>query len=422
MSAPRFSTGCSRAAWRHVLAAPRRHRSRRSTEEFADGIRARSRLARPRSGSARSASRTRTARYAAAAETLEARGPALSLLRDRGRARPQRKRQLARGLPPIYDRAALKLDADASAPSSKPRGGSPHWRFRLANTEPTRVCPAADHRLVERSHPRRPDRRHRLAVRSRADPRRRHAPLHLHQRRRRRRLRHHPRHPRRGSRHQHRRADRSSSRRWREPPAFAHHSLLIGADGQALSKRLGALSIESLRDGGPRADGASLSHAALLGTSDAIEPLRALDELAALFDLRQDLERARPLRCRGAAKPQREAAAQAALTRPWRAAARARSASPAAPASGRRCAATSPCSTTRARGGGRQRPDSSRYRGRRYRAAAALLPRSRGRRHLGRLDRRLKAATGARAGAVPPVAAGADRPRGRPRNEARCCR
>ncbi len=68
------------------------------------------------------------------------------------------------------------------------------------------------------------------------------------------------------------------------PAALAHHSLLIGADGHALSKRLGTLSVETFR-----ADGlepmAILSHAALVGTSDAIEPHQTIDELAALFDL-----------------------------------------------------------------------------------------------------------------------------------------
>jgi glutamyl-tRNA synthetase len=67
------------------------------------------------------------------------------------------------------------------------------------------------------------------------------------------------------------------------PPAFGHHSLLIGADGQALSKRLGALSMLSFRDEGfePMA---VLSHAALVGTSEAIEPMRSRDDLAAKLD------------------------------------------------------------------------------------------------------------------------------------------
>jgi glutamyl-tRNA synthetase len=68
-----------------------------------------------------------------------------------------------------------------------------------------------------------------------------------------------------------------------DAPAFGHHSLLVGADGSALSKRLGALSVESLR-----ADGlepmAVLCHAALIGTSDAIEPLRTREDLASRLD------------------------------------------------------------------------------------------------------------------------------------------
>lgn len=67
-------------------------------------------------------------------------------------------------------------------------------------------------------------------------------------------------------------------------PAFAHHSLLIGADGEALSKRLGALSIRSFRESGLESL-AVASHAALIGTSDPIAPHFSLDELVELFDL-----------------------------------------------------------------------------------------------------------------------------------------
>ena len=67
-------------------------------------------------------------------------------------------------------------------------------------------------------------------------------------------------------------------------PAFAHHSLLIGADGEALSKRLGALSLRSFREAGLEPM-AVASHAALIGTSDPIAPHTSLDALAALFDL-----------------------------------------------------------------------------------------------------------------------------------------
>lgn len=66
-------------------------------------------------------------------------------------------------------------------------------------------------------------------------------------------------------------------------PTFAHFPLLVGAGGEALSKRLGSLSLAELRDGGmePLAVAAYL---AKIGTSDAIEPRLSLDELALEFD------------------------------------------------------------------------------------------------------------------------------------------
>jgi len=67
-------------------------------------------------------------------------------------------------------------------------------------------------------------------------------------------------------------------------PAYAHHSLLIGADGAGLSKRLGSLSITAMREDGLEAM-AVVSHAALLGTSDAIHPCVDFTELVASFDL-----------------------------------------------------------------------------------------------------------------------------------------
>ena len=68
------------------------------------------------------------------------------------------------------------------------------------------------------------------------------------------------------------------------PPQFAHHSLLIGADGHALSKRLDSLSIEGFREAGLEPM-AVLSHAALIGTSDAIDPHASFDSLVAGFAL-----------------------------------------------------------------------------------------------------------------------------------------
>jgi len=70
----------------------------------------------------------------------------------------------------------------------------------------------------------------------------------------------------------------------KDAPAFAHHALLVGADGHGLSKRLGALSIEGFRAAGLEAMTVN-SHAALVGTSDAIEPHPSLDALAEVFSL-----------------------------------------------------------------------------------------------------------------------------------------
>src|SRR6185437_4789869 len=67
-------------------------------------------------------------------------------------------------------------------------------------------------------------------------------------------------------------------------PRFGHHNLLTAADGGGLSKRLGSLSLEDLRDAGfePMAVAAM---AVLTGTSLAIEPYPNLDAIADRLDL-----------------------------------------------------------------------------------------------------------------------------------------
>ena len=68
-----------------------------------------------------------------------------------------------------------------------------------------------------------------------------------------------------------------------KPPIYAHHSLLVGADGKGLSKRIGSLSIASMREQGLEPM-AVVSHAALLGTSDNIHPCADIQELVDGFD------------------------------------------------------------------------------------------------------------------------------------------
>ena len=68
------------------------------------------------------------------------------------------------------------------------------------------------------------------------------------------------------------------------PPAFAHHSLLTGPAGEALSKRLGTLSLRDLRAQGVEPM-ALLSLMARLGSSQPVELAANHDDLIAGFKL-----------------------------------------------------------------------------------------------------------------------------------------
>jgi glutamyl-tRNA synthetase len=67
-------------------------------------------------------------------------------------------------------------------------------------------------------------------------------------------------------------------------PAFGHHNLLTTASGEGLSKRTGALSIESLRDGGIEPM-AVASLAVLVGTSENVQAISTMTELGEHFDI-----------------------------------------------------------------------------------------------------------------------------------------
>ena len=67
-------------------------------------------------------------------------------------------------------------------------------------------------------------------------------------------------------------------------PRFAHHSLLTGPQGEALSKRLGTLALRDLRKQGI-APQAILSLMARLGSSDPVELRAGIEEVVANFDL-----------------------------------------------------------------------------------------------------------------------------------------
>ncbi len=67
-------------------------------------------------------------------------------------------------------------------------------------------------------------------------------------------------------------------------PDFAHHSMLTGPQGEALSKRLGTLALRDLRARGIEPM-ALISLLARLGSSRPVELAASLDEIAAGFDL-----------------------------------------------------------------------------------------------------------------------------------------
>jgi glutamyl-tRNA synthetase len=67
-----------------------------------------------------------------------------------------------------------------------------------------------------------------------------------------------------------------------EVPAFGHFPLLVGADGGALSKRIGSLGVGELAAEGYEPM-AVLSHLAKIGTSDPVEARTSIDQLADEF-------------------------------------------------------------------------------------------------------------------------------------------
>ena len=68
--------------------------------------------------------------YAEAMAQLTASGRAYACYETAEELDYKRKRQLARGKPPIYDRAALAL-TDADRAALEAQGRKPHWRFKL---------------------------------------------------------------------------------------------------------------------------------------------------------------------------------------------------------------------------------------------------------------------------------------------------
>ncbi|MFZ4788268.1 MAG: glutamate--tRNA ligase [Beijerinckiaceae bacterium] len=211
--------------------------------------------------------------YAAAAEKLKALGRLYPCYESEDELDRRRKRQAARGLPPVYDRAALALTADETA-ALEAEGRKPHWRFKLDHRvvawrdlvrgECHVDCASLSDPVLVRA-----DGTYLYTLPSVVDDVDM-AMTHII----------------RGEDHVTNTAVQIQlfELLGTTVPQFAHHNLLTNASGEGLSKRMGHLSLTSLREEGLEAMAAA-SLAVLVGSSEAVRPIASLAALATLVDL-----------------------------------------------------------------------------------------------------------------------------------------
>ena len=203
-------------------------------------------------------------RYAEAVAKLKASGRLYPAYETQEELELKRKRQLARGRPPVYDRAALKLTAEEKA-KLEAEGRKQHWRFRLEQRDVVwddlvrgrqhvDAASLSDPVLV------REDGSYLYTLPSVVDD----IDLGIS-------------HVIRGEDHVANTAPQIQlfEALGAPPPAFGHHSLLIGADGHALSKR-------DARDLGcgraacePRRSGARIQFQQIVAGAVAVRSARA---------------------------------------------------------------------------------------------------------------------------------------------------
>ncbi len=211
--------------------------------------------------------------YQAAAERLIDAGRLYACYETPEELEYMRRRQRAKGRPPIYDRAGLGL-SDADRAKLEAEGRRPHWRFKL---EPGQLAfddlvrGPCSYDAANLSDPVliREDGTFLYMLPSAVDD----ADL--------------------GITHVVRGEDHVTNTAVQiqlfealgaTPPSFAHLPLLVDAEGKGLSKRLGSLSLADLRAQGiePMAVNSLLAR---LGSSDAIEPVADLRALVEGFDI-----------------------------------------------------------------------------------------------------------------------------------------
>ena len=226
----------------------------------------------------------RLERYDAAFAALRAAGRIYPCYESAQELDIKRKIQLSRGLPPIYDRAALKLTADERE-VKEAEGIQPHWRFLLDHAEPIHwddgIRGSQKFDPAQLSDPviRRADGSWLYMMPSAVDDIDMGVTQVL-----------------RGEDHVSNTAvqiqiftalfaagfaaaDSAAS----SLPAFAHEALLVGREGK-LSKRLGSLGCDAFRERGIEPE-AIIALLARLGTSMPVEPIADRAVLVDSFDL-----------------------------------------------------------------------------------------------------------------------------------------
>jgi glutamyl-tRNA synthetase len=214
----------------------------------------------------------RFGRYEAALAQLHAAGRAYPAYETAQELDLKRKVQLGRGMPPVYDRAALALTA-AEIARHEAEGRRPHWRFKLdhdAGIEwddlirgPQHIDPA----LLSDPVVRREDGSWLYMLPSAVDD------VEM------------------GVTHVVRGEDHVTNTALQiqmfeamgsAPPFFAHEALLVGSEGK-LSKRLGSLGVAAMREAGIEPL-ALIAKLARIGTSLPVEPVANVAPLIESFD------------------------------------------------------------------------------------------------------------------------------------------
>ena len=210
-------------------------------------------------------------RYEEAAARLKAAGRLYPCYETSDELDRRRKVQLSRGLPPIYDRAALDL-TDADKAKLEAEGRRPHWRFKLEGKRVAWEDLARGHAEVDTASMSDPvliredglflytlpsvvddiDKKITHVIRGEDHVTNTGAQIEIFE------------------------------ALGAKAPGFAHMPLLVGADGAALSKRLGSLSIADMRDQGYEPI-AITSHLGRIGTSDPLEVADSVEALGQSF-------------------------------------------------------------------------------------------------------------------------------------------